>query len=1677
MASTALPHTTLSQETLQRQYMAAAAASPEQDEAPVQNQSPPSPSPPSVHQTPQGLPQLPLLPPPIVSSENNVANNQDVGNYPPNPFRSLPVPTMQVPDPYQYAEASVTSGSNSGEEDDRIDLGNKRLGGHLNGFSSKKRRKQSKPIRLGGDSIQDEGQVPTQSGQPESRDDDEEGLVNSTTPELEDGERRPSILQASDLPLNLSAAAIAGAAASHPTLRVLGAELLQNPDGGLRIPTSISSFLNQGMLNSPFGLPPFPFPFPPNSRGPPTSAGNTPPVNSQGRIQIFNPEAYCELCNKEFCNKYFLKTHKANKHGIYSEGVPMTGSSPTSSSPLAGNGGLPVNNNSSAEPGERGPGMALPPPPSSQASQGPPTPNSQAGSPFSGAFIAANMGSLRPPFVPLSPGTSPSPGKEGQQQQQQQDRQRQEQQQQQQQQRPDIPLLPPRDAPSREFRPEANDSPNGGGIRSQLPAALMSPRETPAGQPPGPLPGPPGLTSIPDFRQAVEERERLMQRESNSIGGLPRENGELRKSLESPQSRTPSSASDRVDRPPMPVPTSMASMLPGLPPHLNFNPLMFGGLPSLDSLRKEDLESAMAEISANAASGKRPPMIPNIPNIPNVSSPSSGGVSFGGGPPGTIPKGPFTPEKLRQMGVINADAFCEICCKEFCNKYFLRVHKLKKHGICSPDLPPEKVQKILNQMAKEAGKTGNPPPPIVRPPMTSAGSPFGNINSPDKRGPLSGGGHPSPFGPGGLPLRPPGLMSLPPLEPLLPQALKDFKQNMPNMPPPNFDNGPPGFPRHQFQPSRMHDQEVIRINDDSEDGQLRNHSLPEQFRRPSSRPGSRPSSPAPPRTSQDASDRDQQQHGPGGPSGLGENGDDGHSEEEDEGQIRGEQRPSEDLQRLQSMIMELNSGKAMQHAINKQRQESSAGQGPVDLAANNGEENTICRVCNRDMENKYFLRAHMMNEHGSLSVEDPGQEQMGNKTPQLTPRPLEPDQDQRDQPRQLPPPPPLLNGLDMANAQNFAAKFLQQMQKGFGAAGLPPLDGDEQSFLERVKSELAAAGGNGNPLSLPAGLSLGGPQGSPNSPQSPNSQRRAMEKDPNRKPASLSRSYCDICKKELCNKYFMKTHMLKMHGINIEATNSAGVNCHICKKELCSKYFLKVHMQNSHGLMEDGSPLPPHLKENGSGLFPGIFPPLGPPPHELLGLGGNNLPGVNGSPPTSIGGGGPVGLPNDPTSKEHYFSRLLGEQSEMSKEKMERQQKIFQQQQKEGGGQGGHTCSLCGDAFPEIVALQVHIIKSHGAFPPDSNLFGSLEARKISGPPGSMDRPSMDGSPVNSEQAAHLEDKGNNSDKSEGEVTPNKAPSTPALGSQGSGGSMQPPSTPPSSGNGGGGSGPADMLTNPRSHIEMLQRHMLSQQFPGLINPLLSGFPGFPGGPPPLAFANPLQQLLAGSGNAASVGGGGPAGLPVGSSSPGSINLNAGNLNNGQRGGLPASLSSDLMKAASEAGHLLPGLGVSGLLEGQRPVTSSSTGAKASKKRRFKCSKCQVKFKKREDCLRHIHAQHSTSTASTRRRLQFTSPKQNSSAKAVRNNRVRSHYVKRLMEILKVPTSRGTPNSPSASNHIMQAFLINSKQQQFDPEQQNQDLEAANSDKNDCFVPSMVYLPVARKINQPMTVAFNLTPA
>lgn len=85
---------------------------------------------------------------------------------------------------------------------------------------------------------------------------------------------------------------------------------------------------------------------------------------------------------------------------------------------------------------------------------------------------------------------------------------------------------------------------------------------------------------------------------------------------------------------------------------------------------------------------------------------------------------------------------------------------------------------------------------------------------------------------------------------------------------------------------------------------------------------------------------------------------------------------------------------------------------------------------------------------------------------------------------------------------------------------------------------------------------------------------------------NIMNSFCEICNKQLCNKYFMKTHMEKMHGIQINNEfKIGGVICDICQKELCSKYFLKVHKQNTHGIFEDGMSAS-NMNQN-STLFPG----------------------------------------------------------------------------------------------------------------------------------------------------------------------------------------------------------------------------------------------------------------------------------------------------------------------------------------------------------------------------------------------------------------------------------------------------------------------------------------------------------
>ncbi|ROT75884.1 Zinc finger protein [Penaeus vannamei] len=330
-----------------------------------------------------------------------------------------------------------TSGGDATTEDDETSLNDQlshyyQRGGddsHLSA-SAKKRRKQSNPVRLPtpqGDlqeqppSKPEEAQFDSEMSNPSG--DGEEGIacphchveapsedslrrhiieehigrlltddearLRQQREEPEPGENRKS--ESEPGPLNLSSPRWDG----RPPSR-------HHDEEGRSPPTSIPmppSF-GDGKLGMPgllpLGPPPFLFPFlqqqaerermaglPHSQQALSPSSSSSSMANGQQQQRIFNQQAYCDLCHKEFCNKYFLKTHKANKHGIYS---PETSSSPTGipsshSTPLG-----PSVSMASSMTSPLGPSLAT---------------GGFAGSPYAGAFITTNMNAL--PLRPLLP--------------------------------------------------------------------------------------------------------------------------------------------------------------------------------------------------------------------------------------------------------------------------------------------------------------------------------------------------------------------------------------------------------------------------------------------------------------------------------------------------------------------------------------------------------------------------------------------------------------------------------------------------------------------------------------------------------------------------------------------------------------------------------------------------------------------------------------------------------------------------------------------------------------------------------------------------------------------------------------------------------------------------------------------------------------------------------------------------------------------------------------------------------------------------------------------------------------------------------------------------------------------------------------------------------------------------
>lgn len=573
-------------------------------------------------------------------------------------------------------------------------------------------------------------------------------------------------------------------------------------------------------------------------------------------IRIFNPDAYCDLCNKEFCNKYFLKTHKANKHGIYSD--------PPLSEPLVNN----VN-------------------------------------------IASYVGAIKlPTSVPTVEISTIKNEKS-------------------------TNLINP--FTTMFANPFSNKS------FSQQPP-LQQQQQQPQQQP------------LPQLQQ------QLQQNLSKSSDLQTLYESELHENVPNSNGFSSNSESDKIPLEEQPIEESSS-------PRNNTQ--------TESTSLKNDTDNSIYYISQSKISPINDLEMAN---------------------------------RLRRIGVMNPKAFCEICCKEYCNKYFLRTHKMKRHGIYIPEDKDFKLE---------------------------SGTNFSWQNN----------------------------MQTSPLNLIVTEQNIDRKTTSPS----DIRCDICGIKFQNASLSQLHNVSVhSKLYSKEEEHQDYNETKKEN----------------PPINDKSLNS----------------------------------EAISEDLQKLQTMILQLNE---------------------LDVS----KVYTTCNACNKEFENRYFLHAHMMTEHGILlddvtDIDKPVESESSSSNNTMCD----------------------LCGKDIQNVEEMKKHVLE-------------FHPNQQGNLDVIKEEF-----NG----------FSTPEKSINRMPVSNVERRISM---NMTPTS---SYCDICNKELCNKYFMKTHMQRMHGIEIEnGASIGGVICDICNKELCSKYFLRVHKHNTHGIVEYGtSLLQPRKNENES--IPAHLPPEPP---------------------------------------------------------------------------------------------------------------------------------------------------------------------------------------------------------------------------------------------------------------------------------------------------------------------------------------------------------------------------------------------------------------------------------------------------------------------------------------------------
>ncbi|GBP04753.1 hypothetical protein EVAR_3696_1 [Eumeta japonica] len=250
----------------------------------------------------------------------------------------------------------------------------------------------------------------------------------------------------------------------------------------------------------------------------------------------------------------------------------------------------------------------------------------------------------------------------------------------------------------------------------------------------------------------------------------------------------------------------------------------------------------------------------------------------------------------------------------------------------------------------------------------------------------------------------------------------------------------------------------------------------------------------------------------------------------------------------------------------------------------------FCEICCKEYCNKYFLKTHRERRHGVPAHRSPT-----DRSPSAASPPRAPSLPPLPSPRGLSPPTPLHvlappslrpplkaeepdvkrecdDEMDMPRDGQTSPLNLIMEERGGDAS--PGSASEELRKLQTMISQLNELAAERLADTDGAGPGENGLQPRDSRPPS------ASPPPPDERRGSGGSSFCEICNKELCNKYFMRTHMQRMHGISLESgTQLGGVTCDICHKELCSKYFLRVHKHNTHGIPAPPAPQAPSPSE------------------------------------------------------------------------------------------------------------------------------------------------------------------------------------------------------------------------------------------------------------------------------------------------------------------------------------------------------------------------------------------------------------------------------------------------------------------------------------------------------------------